>query len=544
LSREFKEKFLGKTENAFIENYNIPDTSLISPMTTNRFFLFYGVLNLLLFIPIYGQNVKHPPVSPDASCEATALLDFLYEISGKYTLTGQHSYPNTKGTNYKFAAEYIGKTPVIYSTDMGFAKDGDTDSYLARPDIVKKAIELYRLGVITTFCWHAVPPTTVEPVTFRPVVSSRPDSLISVQGQLLDDQFKDLLTPGTILYQNWCTQVDSVAFYLKKLQEAQIPVLWRPYHEMNGSWFWWGGRIGEYSTVRLYKQLFDRLVNFHKLNNLIWVWNIDRPHKEAMKFTNYFPGNEYVDIVSIDIYGNDFKKNYYDSLVILSNGKPMAFGEVGNPPSPELLKTQPNWCYYATWAGMVRNTPRVKYDEILNDSRFLSMEDPDYISMMNPYRRRCNLPMISETKKTDSDFTGIWYINEGKSQLENSGAANLPYRLEIVNVGDSLKIEKEVILEYIKNQITQQLWIADGREILSEYWNSPMKSIATWSEDKDTLLINSKVIFREGNQKREFLTKERWYLDSYGRELLIKQTSDSPWGKKEILMVFDKHKFL
>jgi hypothetical protein len=62
-------------------------------MTTNRFFLFYGVLNLLLFIPIYGQNVKHPPVSPDASCEATALLDFLYEISGKYTLTGQHSYP-------------------------------------------------------------------------------------------------------------------------------------------------------------------------------------------------------------------------------------------------------------------------------------------------------------------------------------------------------------------------------------------------------------------------------------------------------------------
>jgi len=65
---------------------------------------------------------------------------------------------------------------------------------------------------------------------------------------------------------------------LKQLQDANVPVLWRPYHEMNGDWFWWGGRYdGKYTTAALYRQIFDRLVNYHKLNNLIWIWSVDRP---------------------------------------------------------------------------------------------------------------------------------------------------------------------------------------------------------------------------------------------------------------------------
>ena len=64
-------------------------------------------------------------------------------------------------------------------------------------------------------------------------------------------------------------------------QDAHVPVV-RPYHEMNGDWFWRGGRTGQYSTAALYRQLFDRLVNHHHLNNLIWVWSMvaHRPAKE------------------------------------------------------------------------------------------------------------------------------------------------------------------------------------------------------------------------------------------------------------------------
>jgi len=105
---------------------------------------------------------------------------------------------------------------VIFSTDWGFAKEDDKDSYLARPEIVREAIRQYKLGSIITICWHAVPPTAQEPVTFQPARGADPQKLASVQGQLTDQQFRDILTKGTPLYKSWCDQVDSVAVYLKK----------------------------------------------------------------------------------------------------------------------------------------------------------------------------------------------------------------------------------------------------------------------------------------------------------------------------------------
>jgi mannan endo-1,4-beta-mannosidase len=207
---------------------------------------------------------------------------------------------------------------------------------------VKEAIRQHKKGSLVTICRHAVPPTADEPVTFQPPRKVAADSLESIQGQLTDEQFKELLTPGTRLYIRWARQVDSVAVYLKQLQDAGVPVLWRPYHEMNGDWFWWGGRVGEYSSADLYRQLFDRYVNYHKLTNLIWVWNVDRPSTPIRIFSNFYPGSEYLDILSLDVYGSDFNQAYYDSLMVLSKGKPLLFGEVGNPPSPEILETQPN----------------------------------------------------------------------------------------------------------------------------------------------------------------------------------------------------------
>jgi mannan endo-1,4-beta-mannosidase len=315
------------------------------------------------------------------------LLNLFYSISGKYTLTGQHNYPNIKDRNTLFAAEYIGKTPVVFSTDWGFSKENDKDSYLARPAIVREAIRQHKLGSIITICWHAVPPTAKEPVTFQPVPGANPPALASVQGRLTDQQFKDILTPGTELYKSWCAQVDSIAHYLKLLQDAHVPVLWRPYHEMNGSWFWWGGRTGKQSTQAIYRQLFNRLVKYHKLNNLIWIWSVDRPNSPEMKFTNFYPGNEFLDILALDVYGSDFNQAYYDSLVVLSKGKPLVLAEVGNPPSPEILSKQPKWGYYSTWSGFVRNTLKKDYKILTGDPRVVSFEDPAYREIITPYRK-------------------------------------------------------------------------------------------------------------------------------------------------------------
>jgi len=179
-----------------------------------------------------------PSPSPPGLTEAVALLQMLYDISGKYLLTGQHNYRGL-AKNSEFASRYIGKTPVIFGKDFGFAKEGDTDSYLARPDIVKEAIRQHQLGSLVALCWHAVPPTADEPVTFRPIRgptrrrsrASRTADRRAVQGSAdaRHGALRALVRAG-----------GRGGGVPETASGRPCPVLWRPYHEMNGDWFWWG----------------------------------------------------------------------------------------------------------------------------------------------------------------------------------------------------------------------------------------------------------------------------------------------------------------
>jgi mannan endo-1,4-beta-mannosidase len=346
-------------------------------------FVFPALLTVILVClsrPSCGQE----PVTPHASAEAKALLRFIYSLSGKYTLTGQHNYPNTGDRNSQFAAEYSGKIPAVWSTDMGFAEDGDTDSYLARPDIVQEAIRQHRKGSVITICWHAVPPTADEPVTFRPSGPFPPDSLASIQGRLPDEQFREVLTPGTRLHGRWMAQVDSVARYLKMLDEADVPVLWRPYHEMNGDWFWWGKKGGEDGYMRLWQIMFDRFVNFHGLTNLIWVYNTNEFKDGVDPHDTYYPGDQYVDILATDVYSEGFNQVNYDQMLELAGDKPIALGEVGNPPPADKLKEQPRWTWFMRWGdpgGFGRGgDPR----ELFNSEQVITHDELPWVEVKDP----------------------------------------------------------------------------------------------------------------------------------------------------------------
>lgn len=363
-------------------------------MKTVRIFMLLFLLMSLTAPTAFGQAQTAVPVSPNASRQAKALLQLLYNLSGKYTLTGQHNYPQAVDSFSVAAARYIGRTPVLWSMDMGFAKGTDKDTYLMRPVNVKEAIEQNKKGAIVTVCWHAVPPTADEPITFQPLPGADPLQLKSVQGRLTDQQFKDILTPGTELNRRWARQVDTIAHYLKLLQKAHVPVLLRLYHEMNGNWFWWGNHTGQYSTAALYRQVFDRLINYHKLNNLIWVWSVDRPTRAGMEFTSYYPGDQYVDVLALDVYGSDFKQDYYDQLLALAKGKPITLAEVGNPPKPEVLEKQPKWSYWVVWAGMANNTTKTEYNALINDPHVLWQESPAYKDAINPFRKALKLPLL------------------------------------------------------------------------------------------------------------------------------------------------------
>jgi len=479
------------------------------------------------------------PVTPQASPEARALLQFLYDISGKYTLTGQHNPPNAKSRNSQFAAKYIGKTPIIFGSDWGHAKAGDSDSYLARPDIVQEAIRQHQLGSLVALCWHAVPPTANEPITFQPLPNSDPKALASVQGKLLDEQFKDVLTPGTALYNHWCAQVDEIAVFLRQLQDAHVPVLWRPYHEMNGDWFWWGGRTGEFSTIALYRQLFDRFVNHHHLNNLIWVWSMDRPSQPGREHAKYFPGIQYVDVLALDVYGNDFKQSYYDGLVALSEGKPLALAEVGNPPTPDILSQQPRWAYYMTWANMVRNTPRKQYEALVSDPRYLGLEDPAYCEASASYRKACGLPPLHFGPKP-ADFSGSWVLDEDKSEFGRMGAGFAPARLEVLQNGNELSIRTTRIVESADDQVTEEKLTLGGAESDSVFMNSPRVTTARLSEARDAVLVESIVTFTRGQTVSKMTTKDTWRLLDGGRHLSIQRFISGFRGEQNLTMIFDR----
>ncbi len=337
--------------------------------------------------------VEHPPVIRDASPEARALLHFLYGLSGRHTLTGQHNFPGRPSFSTDLAIRETGTTPALYGTDWGFAAAGDKDSAYERHDLVRELVRRWHGGSIITLCWHAAPPTEDEPVTFAG----------SVQSRLTGAEFDALLTPGTALHKHWCVQVDVIAEYLKQLRDARVPVLWRPFHEINGDWFWWNGYRGGDTggTRQLYRLLFDRLVHFHGLNNLLWVWNPDRPSRADRQFVDYFPGLDMVDVLALDCYGA-YEQSYYDDPNALSGGKVLGIGATSQPPALEVYQKQPKWAFYMKWTV---DTPEdggrpsgngawSDLRALVSDPRMLGLQDPAFHEGINHVRAAAGLEAL------------------------------------------------------------------------------------------------------------------------------------------------------
>lgn len=312
--------------------------------------------------------MRVPPANPQASPEARRLLDFLYSISGKKTLSGQHNYPGFHSSYWDRAKAITGHHPALWGQDFGFTPAGK-DGIDHRARNIEEAIQRYRDGAIITLMWHAVRPTDDEPNGWKE----------SVQNKLTDGQWEELLRVGSPLYNRWLKQLAVVAGHLSKLRDLKIPVLWRPYHEMNGDWFWWGSRPGQ--TQALYRQMFEVFTKQFDLNNLIWVWNANKVNDEgnAGPYRDYFPGLGYVDILATDVYQSDYRDSHYTQLLELAQGKPVALGEIGHVPPPELLERQPRWAWFMVWSDFLdeHNThdqvralyghPRVVHREGLSD---------------------------------------------------------------------------------------------------------------------------------------------------------------------------------
>jgi mannan endo-1,4-beta-mannosidase len=119
---------------------------------------------------------------------------------------------------------------------------------------------------------------------------------------------------------------------------------------------------------------------------------VDRPEGTTIPFNECWPGPEYVDVVSFDCY-RVFKQSYYDDILKLANGKPVALAEVGGNLSLDALKAQPKWAWWMLWAGMGLNGDAAgRLTDVVNDPHSWSLSDPDYRKAIAPIRTASGLP--------------------------------------------------------------------------------------------------------------------------------------------------------
>ena len=130
----------------------------------------------------------------------------------------------------------------------------------------------------------------------------------------------------------------NTAAYLKLLRDADIPILWRPFHEEAGGWFWWG------KDAVSFKSLWIAMFNYFKaegLDNLIWVWTTEGNDAD------WYPGDQYVDIVGRDIYNKETADcvSEYTSIAGNYGNKIVSLSECG---TVGLISEQ--WASGARWS--------------------------------------------------------------------------------------------------------------------------------------------------------------------------------------------------
>jgi mannan endo-1,4-beta-mannosidase len=282
-----------------------------------------------------------------------AVLNYLYGYANGRTISGMHHKAEVGGvpaadwaTHWStHISQVTGEWPGVWGADFAWYPQ-------YREELMTAAEQEYHAGSLVTLMWHSCRPKTVVESCHQSATSGTPDEMLT------SAEWADLLTDGTPLNAAWHRDLDLVAGYLAQLRDAGVGVLWRPLHEMNDGWSWWGGHGAQ--TRQLYEMMHDYF-DARGLTNLVWVWNVT--DKNPDEFATYLPADQYVDVLSLDVWnkgtaaGNDEPSAAeYDTVVRLANGRPVALGEVKKVPSPALLARQPRWSWFMLWPDSLEST--------------------------------------------------------------------------------------------------------------------------------------------------------------------------------------------
>ncbi|MBQ5331671.1 MAG: beta-mannosidase, partial [Oscillospiraceae bacterium] len=300
-----------------------------------------------------SQSTELTLSNPKASKEAKALYNYICDTYGNGIISGQQesTWMGSEQYEFEYIYENTGKYPAIRGLDY---MNDDFDG------VNRRAEDWHNRGGIVTICWHC-----------GSDFSHSWDECMKTE---IADWDK-ALTEGTAEYKKLIAGMDKGAKALSELKKKNIPVLWRPFHEFDGGWFWWG-KGGAENFKKLWRIMYDRYTNYWGLDNLIWVLGYSGNGKG---YDKWYPGDEYVDISGADSYKDGANGKLYKKVAdIVGKSAPVCFHECGRIPTvSQLEKDNADWVWFMTWHTEYitdKNDP-AELKEIYNSDYVITLDE-------------------------------------------------------------------------------------------------------------------------------------------------------------------------
>ena len=255
------------------------------------------VVSLLFCSGFLLAQTAWPLSNENATPETQNLYRKLWKLLDQGIMFG-HQDDLGYGVNWRMqqgrsdVKEVSGDYPAVFGWDLIHLeehKQGPIDFFSFR-DMKRMMEEVYNMGGINTISWH-----TSNPLTGK---SAWDNSKGAVRTILPDGE-------NHTKYLHWLDEVAGYLLSLKGKDKKLIPILFRPFHELTGSWFWWGkGNCTPEEFRQLWVMTYHYMTENKRVNNLIWVYNTADFTTEN-EFMEFYPGDRYVDIISFDKYVYD-----------------------------------------------------------------------------------------------------------------------------------------------------------------------------------------------------------------------------------------------
>lgn len=410
----------------------------------NRKFLFL-VCSLLLSLTVSYGAVSSSLVTKDATEGAVKLYNFLKENYGSKTISGVQTGDMTGSLKTQLDVKAVydksDKYPALVGLDLLMATGHQSDeswfmSYTENS--IKIAEELWKEGGIPAFTWH-------WKVGKDSVFYTKDTNFDFTKGFLSGTTTWDT---SSETYKLLVADIDKISKHFQRLQTQGIAAIWRPIHEAAGGWFWWGSK-GTEAYKALYALVYDRMVNTNGLKNLIWVWNIERDPAIGYDYKAlngaWYPGDEYVDIIGVDIYNSAFdynsNVNSYNKIVSeMGTDKIIALTENGPIVTPDNMeKDKAVWSWwmpwYETWdGGFVSQTSDEVWKTTMADERIITLDEMPgwgtYTEYEDPVCSENAAKGIYEVEcSSDYEATTVSVKN-----YSGTGALNLANNTDYVNI--------------------------------------------------------------------------------------------------------------